>query len=373
MDKSQDERKRYGFFDFGRGILMILMALDHASKFYNAGSLKCEGLLGHFPLYIHKPQVITRLLGNIAAPGFIFTFGTMIAISSFHRSRRGHDQWSISSHLIKRGWFLIFLQFVVMSRLNVRFEILYCIGCLMILFAFFRRLPSLILMPLSIFLIIVSPYLSHAAHSPKEWVQYLLAAILTPSKGGLYPFLPWFGVAGCGYLFGTYFIKKWSHLVLYQLAGKFTIISATLMVFFFLVRIMRGFGNLYIWRQFTFGEFLLMSKYPPSLAFLLWNMALFYGILTISIGILDILPDKASGYQFLVKVIEMYGHVPLFFYILHIYIYEGVAAIFNIRKSLSLPNTYLLWLIGLIMLYPPCVWFYRLKRRYPDNGLLRML
>jgi len=373
MDKSHDERKRYGFFDFGRGILMIFMALDHASKFYNTGRLKGEGLQGLYPPYIDKAQIITRLLGNIAAPGFIFTFGTMVAISSFRRSQHCEKQWAISIYSIKRGLFLIFLQFSIMSRLAIRFEILYCIGCLMILLAFLRRIPTLVLMLVSIFTIMIIPYVSYKVYLPNKWGQYFLEATITPSKHGLYPFLPWLGMAGFGYLFGTYFIKKWSHLEEKKLAGKFTIISAIFMLLFLLIRLMRKFGNLHVWRQFTFGEFFLMSKYPPSPAFLLWNMCLFYGILAIYVNSSQILPDKKPGWLYPGKIIELYGKVPLFFYILHLYLYEGIAVIFNVQKSLSLLYTYFLWLVGLIVLYPPCAWFHRLKKNRPHNPFLRML
>ena len=371
MDKKQIESKRYGFFDFGRGMLMILMALDHASKFYNTGRLHYEGLQGYYPLYIHssRAQVITRLLGNIAAPGFIFTFGTMVAVSSFRRIQRGEKQWPISRYLIARGLLLIFLQFVVMSRLAVRFNILYCIGCLMILLSFLRKIPFFVLMLLSLFMIMVIPYVSYAVYPSKAWGQYLLEATLMPSKRGLYPFLPWLGLAGIGFWFGVYFMEKWSHFEMRKLSGKFTIISAVLMSLFFLVRLLRGFGNLYIWKEFTLGDFFLMSKYPPSLVFLLWNMALFYGILATYPMILKSL----KRWNYLVKGIELYGRVPLFFYIVHLYFYQTITIFFPFTKILSLSFTYLLWLVGLIILYPPCIWFYGLKKQYPNNMILRML
>jgi len=243
----------------------------------------------------------------------------------------------------------------------------------MILLALLRRTPPLILMLISIFTIMIIPYVSYTVYLPNKWSQYFLEATITPSKHGLYPFLPWFGMAGFGFLFGTYFIKKWSHLDEKRLVGKFTIISATFLFFFLIIRLMNKFGNLHMWRQFSFGEFFLMSKYPPSPAFLFWNMSLFYGILATYVTSFQILPDTKTGWRYPGKIVELYGKVPLFFYILHLYLYEGIAVIFNIQKSLSLLYTYLLWLVGLIILYPPCAWFHRLKKNRPKNSFLQML
>jgi hypothetical protein len=136
-------------------------------------------------------------------------------------------------------------------------------------------------------------------------------------------------------------------------------------VAFLLVRIPDGFGNIRPRAGDTWIDILNMVKYPPSLAFLLATM----GVNLLLLGLFARVRDEQQRY---LQPLLVYGQVPLFFYLAHLFLYEALGNLLT-SEGTSLPAMYLYWLLGLLILYPLCLAYGRLKRRQAPNALLRLL
>ena len=106
-----------------------------------------------------------------------------------------------------------------------------------------------------------------------------------------------------------------------------------------------------------------MVKYPPSVAFNLLTM----GVLLVILGWLGRAGNRARR---LLQPLIVYGQVPLFFYVTHLFLYAGLGWLLTPRGT-SIPQMYPYWLLGLVILYPFCMWYGELKRRQPLDSLLR--
>lgn len=165
-DPAGDRRQagaRYWSIDVVRGVIMIIMALDHASAFCNAGRSRPEiGLLG-FPVttYASIWQQITREVTHICAPGFQFLAGAGLAISVCRRSRAGRSQWRISGDVVLRAAVLFFCEWVLlykpMDGVPFFFLVLCCIGSAMIIFSVARFLPLPAIAAASFALLLTAP------------------------------------------------------------------------------------------------------------------------------------------------------------------------------------------------------------------------
>ncbi|HHL41407.1 MAG TPA: DUF1624 domain-containing protein, partial [Candidatus Bathyarchaeota archaeon] len=106
---------RFEFIDFTRGLIMIIMAWDHVSGFWNQYHHGGEGILGRAPPFINTTWFLLRFVTHYCAPTFIFLAGTVLAISTIRRLRKGESEWSVTMHLIKRGLVLLFLEAIFVS------------------------------------------------------------------------------------------------------------------------------------------------------------------------------------------------------------------------------------------------------------------
>ena len=140
------QNQRLGFIDFSRGFVMILMAWDHVSGFWNSGKMGGEGLGGYFPVYTDQLQFLLRFMTHVCAPTFIFLAGTSLAISTWKRQSRGESESNISNRMVVRGIILLLLsQFLVRPSFGIRpfyFGVIACIGVCFIVFSISRKMPS---------------------------------------------------------------------------------------------------------------------------------------------------------------------------------------------------------------------------------------
>jgi uncharacterized membrane protein len=187
----------------------------------------------------------------------------------------------------------------------------------------------------------------------------------------VYPLIPWIGVMAAGYAFGGLLLREPAsrRRILLSLGLACT-------VSFVLLRAVNLYGDPTPWgRQtsplFTFLSFLGTTKYPPSLLFLLMTLGPAIAALAWF--------DRASGP--LRRFLITFGRVPLFFYVVHIYVVHlavltvGPALLFNPDGSLpegyglGLPTVYGVWALAVLALYPPCRWFADFKRRRQPGWL----
>jgi uncharacterized membrane protein len=366
---------RLPFVDFARGIAMILMAWDHASGFWNPGKLGSEGLRGFYPFVNDFNQFFLRLITHVCAPTFMFLAGTSLALSTRKRLAIGEDQWSISKRLVTRGtiMWLLAIYFVgpAFGSGPLYFGVLACFGVCFILFGFLRRLPTPLILVGSLIIVLFHPSLN-LDFIPNEGLAYYLRVILhEPASmrtrwpfGGLYPVIPWIGVIGLGWVFGDII----SNLSLERIDRLKTPLAASgilCWIIFIFLRWMNSFGVLVPRSDYTLVAWLSLSKYPPSLAFLLFTFGEM--LLFLSLGIF--LQNSRLINNNVVQTVLLFGKTPLFFYIAHLVLYRIRPFWMDRLVYLTLWETGALWILGLLVLRLFCSHYLELKKKHPETLL----
>jgi len=364
-------KKRLFAIDAVRGWVMIFMALDHAVLF-TCYHIFAEGFQGRRPDPMPETlHYLTRFITHYCAPTFIFLAGLGVALYTLSRRSKGLSEGQISRKQVARGLLLIALQLTIINftwgfgpdsgASLVYFGVLSCIGTGMVVLAFARRLPLPVLASGSVLLLLVMQVLLGALPIVPGVEEPLLEILLQPSdKGWLavnYPVLPWLGVMGLGCACGYWIADRPQ-----KTSRFFFVLGAALLAVWLLVRLAGGYGNLTSYLGGDWRDFLLMSKYPPSLAFLLWNL----GGMSLAIAAHSRLENRLSSNRFF-SIVGLFGKTPLFFYVVHLQVYKLLSLIPFLRGSL--PAAYLTWLIGLAVLVPLCAGFNSLRQRYPNSVL----
>ncbi|MBN1522169.1 MAG: DUF1624 domain-containing protein [Candidatus Aureabacteria bacterium] len=372
-----EKRERLEFFDTVRGVVMLLMALDHASFFWNAERVAGEGLHGFFPRYANIFQMFTRVASHFTPTAFLFIAGCMMAVSAVRRETKGETRKSVSWHFTRRGLWLLFLQFTFVNfgfmtkpylhgSLKAVFflDVLWAIGVNLILLSWLRcagRFALAVLAAVSLFLLPLIPE-SGLLYADNVFLEALGIMFFSPSASFasplycLYPVFPWTGVMVCGYLFGRWLMrddeKKDEKLLRFSFFSGAVCLAA-----FFFLRTVNSLGNRIFWSDWTVLEFFAVSKYPPSLVYFLLTAGLTLWLLFLSFQV-----EKSEGaFKKISKIIQVFGRVPLFFYVLHLYLYGVVPLLLGLKKPVSLISVYGIWLAGIFLLIKPCQWFYRYK------------
>ncbi len=180
-----------------------------------------------------------------------------------------------------------------------------------------------------------------------------------PGEGwfSLYPIVPWLGVTMLGMAFG--------HWIRRDKDAAFDAIrrlGSAALAAFVVVRLLDGFGNIRPQQTDALIGFLNTVKYPPAITFLLPALGL--GLLIVHGS------NRTPGRGPAGRVLEVFGGTPLFFYLLHLYLYAQIGAWFG---PTSLVVMYGWWLAGLVLLYPACAWFARFKAGRPVSSIIRFL
>jgi uncharacterized membrane protein len=364
-------KKRLFAIDAVRGWVMIFMALDHTMLFtyYHISAELFQGRRPDpMPDTLHY---LTRFITHYCAPTFVFLAGLSIALYSLSRRSQGLSEGQITRKLLTRGLLIIALQLTIENFIwgfgpssgssLTYFGVLSCIGSGMVILAFARRLPLPVLAGGSLLLLLVMPLLLSAFPLLPGADQPLLEILLQPSDQGwltvLYPILPWLGVMGLGCVCGRWLGERPERTTRF-----FLILGALLLALWLPVRLSGGYGNLVPYRAGDWRDFFLMSKYPPSLAFLTWTL----GGMSLALAVHSRLQERLSSSRFF-GLVSLFGQTPLFFYIVHLQLYKTLSMIPLPRGDLA--AGYLTWYLGLVVMVPLCLGYRSLKRRYPHSVL----
>jgi uncharacterized membrane protein len=349
--------QRHAWVDVFRGLLIAHMALDHASLFFNAGRAGEEiaGLAA--PVFTELWQFLARFTGVPVAPAFFFMAGFMVALTSLSRGERGVPREQVTRQLIVRGLVLIAVDALVMGLPRVlmgfySFAVLSSIGVALILLALLRHLPSGLLLPAALAMMVLHPLLDVSA------LPVALRAVLhEPVRSGafrsLYPVVPWCAVMLIGYVVGRDAARRTQvPLRLWWL------LAALCLALFFALRLHGGYGNGYPTANITTQAFWLFAKYPPDLPFLAFALAgTFAGLATVR-------RLTKHGMPWLLQPLVVFGCVPFFFYVVHFYLLGIAAAL--LRSKFGLAQTLLIWLLLLVVMVPLCIAYARKKRERPN-------
>ncbi len=370
--KSSYKAPRLLPLDALRGLIMVLMALDHANHFIAQQHSPGEYWGGRFPIYHDALAFLTRLVTHPCAPGFFFLMGVGMLLFAHSRRKQGWSKWAIIRHFLIRGGLLIALQLLVVNRawelsaggwgLELYIGVLFALGGTMILGSLLLWLKPKVLLALTAVLVLGTELLTPDPILWNQMFQPLNRLLLVPG-GNLelwvnYPVLPWLELVTFGMVFGHWLVDDPQKA--FEQALK---LGAAFILAFFVLRYLDGFGNIRPSAGHTWIDFLNVVKYPPSITFNLLTM----GVNLIIMGLFA----RASGksHQFFQPLV-VFGRAPLFFYLTHLFLYAGLG-LWLTRDGTGIPQMYPYWLLGLLIMYPLCLWYGQLKHRQPANSALR--
>jgi uncharacterized membrane protein len=391
----ETKSSRIESLDVLRGLVMVLMVLDHVRDYFHHDAFFFDpnDLEDTNPLLF-----FTRWITHFCAPAFVFLAGT----SAFLMGEKLESKKELSKWLFTRGVWLIFLELTILKfawsfQLNYHFTLLmviWALGISMIFLAGLIHLHTNIILGIGLVIVCCHNLLDSVKPTGPviNGIWYVLHVHKRIKMGDYsvsvgYPILPWIGVMALGYCFGQLYTPSFDRL---QRKRILIGMGLTLLFVFFLFRLTNLYGDLEPWSRqetgmLTFLSILNTTKYPPSLLFLCMTLGpclLFLAFAERPLG---------NWSQQLIVI----GRVPLFFYVLHIFVIHFLAtwaALFTgyhlsdmvinrwitKQKSLkgfgfSLGTVYFIWMGIVVLLYPLCIWYEELKRKNPEKKYLKYL
>lgn len=357
-------KKRIDSIDIMRGIVMIVMALDHVRDFFTDSSGDPTDLTR-----VSTALFLTRFITHYCAATFVFLAGT----GAFLSISRGKTKWEASKFLVSRGIWLIVLELTIIHwgwGFGLFLQVIWAIGVCMVLLGILIFLPVSVITSLGLLIIFchdifdnLRPTDFNGAGSTLWSILHVQGVVKLFGEDVfiLYPLIPWVGVMMAGYGFGQLYTIDATVRKKYLRA-----IGCLAIVLFVLIRSFNFYGDPSLWHEQsnwvrTALSFINVSKYPPSLDYLLITL----GPVIILLSFLEDIQNRVTD------VLVLFGRVALFYYILHLYLIHGlallVASITGAADGLlmfSLPVVYLIWALVVFILYFPCRWFMQYKRTH---------
>lgn len=368
--------KRIAAIDWMRGFVMILMVVDHVSMAYNAQHDSSDSAA----LYVSGTalpdlEFFTRWISHLCAPVFVFLAGTALAISVERKVSRGIDSWQIDKDILLRGGFIALLDPTIISLFSGRMtiQVLYAIGVAMMCMALFRRFSSTVIILSALAWIGLGELVTVEVWPPQDNIESIFAALLvstyaTSTMVIKYPLLPWLSVMILGWAFGRYLLSyKDGNARLGPVSLLLTLGGAALIAFVF-IRYNNGYGNMFLYREDnSWQQWLHVSKYPPSAAFIFLELGLMSVIMAMMIWLERLIGDRPNG------VLLVFGQTAMMFYLVHRLVLEGSATYGGLRHFSDLKTTFIISAVMLVLLYPFCLWYRGFKAKHAHSIWLRYL
>jgi len=364
-------RQRLLSLDMLRGLIMMLMAIDHMRMMLMPHPL--ETWDAALPRYDSAAAFLSRFITHFCAPGFFFLMGAGMVLFADARGKTGWNRAGIAGHWILRGLLLVIVdQLVINPVLNGRptpmfHQVLTGLGSAMIIGALLLQLRAWPLAALGAAIVLVNQVLPSALVAWHVPLTPLVRFLLLPGQSGqwffLYSLFGWLGVAVLGMAFGRAWLAQGSCVFRWMLAGGLLALPL-----FVLVRLGNGFGNIRLIEGEGWIGFLNVVKYPPSLAFLLLTL----GVLGILLYLLEQAGPALARWG---KPLLVFGRTALFFYVTHMFIYKALQIMWVGQSGLvgvNLATMYIGWAAGVLLLYPICLLYGQFKREKATGSLWRL-
>ena len=391
---------RLAAVDILRGLVMVIMALDHTRDFFSYQRFAPEDMA-----HASAALFFTRFITHFCAPVFSFLAGT----GAFLATRRGKSLPEVSRFFLTRGLWLVLLELTVIDFAWgfvpwAQAGVIWILGWSMVLMALIVRLPVRWIAVLGLGMIATHNLLDPIDPASFGKLYWLWMLLHTPGRVQItdhfwfsirYVLIPWVGVMALGLAFGSVLLRPDRRKWLLTLG----ICATTLFL------VLRGF-NLYgngiaglpfgyprsagPWSvqptlSLTVISFFNVLKYPPSLDYLLVTL----GPSLIVLGLID----RAQGIRGVSRILMVFGRVPLFYYVMHLYLLHTMAILVALafRQPIwhgtviadfpqrppgyghGLPFVYAMWILAVAILYLPCRWFMELRSRHRDWAWLSYL
>ena len=368
---------RLSSIDLLRGLIIVVMALDHVRDYFT--DVRFNPL---DPAHTTVILYATRWVTNFCAPVFVLLAG----VSAYLVGRRCTKP-QLSRFLLTRGLWLAFLELAVISvewTFNLRFDlglimqVVWAIGMSMVVLSALVYLPVRIVGAIGVAICLFHNLLD-GVPMPETPVLKTVWAILhvqSPVAIGYvhYPLIPWVGVMAAGYALGSVF---WMEPA--RRNRILVTLGASMIALFLVLRLINVYGDPVPWTPQsdhvrTLMSFLNVKKYPPSLDYVLVTLG----------PMLLLLAHLETVRGWFANILQVYGRVPLFFYVLHLALAHlaagllalamgyGTTVLTNLPRffppdwGVSLPWVYVAWVLVVVALYPACRWFGEVKRRRRD-------
>lgn len=374
-----EKRTRITSIDMLRGLIMVIMALDHSRDFL------------HFDAWTHDPLdfqyttsllFLTRWITHFCAPNFIFLAG----ISAYlYGLKEGNN---LTKFLFTRGIWLIFLEFTIFKFLwtgayftnQFTALVIYAIGITMIFLAVWHKLPYHIVLLTGALIVLLhnltDPYqLSPDTVLGKIWS---LLHVVRPIGIGpihvfvLYPVLPYFGLICLGYCAGALYAPT---VPAESRQRTLILLGVGAITVFVILRMFNIYGDIHKWERVTWLDstaknylysalsFINTTKYPCSLLYILMTV----GPALILLAAAETFSGAIS--QFFINI----GRVPMFYYTLHLIAFRLIVTVTDWHNKVHLTTVYFAWAFVVLALYYPCVWFSKYKASNPQKWWLSYL
>jgi len=378
--------------DMLRGLVLVIMVLDHARDDFVAGSVQNP---------MADPNVspllfATRWITHFCAPVFVLLAGTSAGLMTARRTPR-----ELGAFLLKRGLWLIFIEWFVISTawsfapfgfsqanalIVIPLQVIWAIGASMVALAALQFLGARMCLAIGLAIVLGHNLLDYVwpASTPRDGLDHPLWVALHAQMAVIsgpyrivfaYPLLPWLGIMLCGFGIADVFRMEPTKRDAWLLRGGIALTFA-----FIVIRLINVYGDPHAWHAqdrgtvATLMSFLNTEKYPPSLLYTLMTL-----------GPAAILCAHAERWHGAVKnMLVTFGRVPFAFYVVHLYLLHvlaiglGVIEGFDASRffvmawafppgyGLPLPAVYLIWAVVVALLYPLCRWVSAVKARRND-------
>lgn len=386
INQSLSASKRMLSIDMLRGLVMIIMALDHTRDFFHIDAMTTDPLN---PLTTTGALFFTRWITHFCAPIFVFLSGLSAYLAAQRRT-----PIEASAFLIKRGLWLVLIEVVVIT-LGLTFnpfynflilQVIWAIGWSMVLLGIAIRFSYKTILVTGLILVLGHDLFSYIPAPESQSIGILTKILFTAFGtvvplsnthlvGIFYAILPWTGIMFIGYAVAAWYRKGYERE---RRKRNLILIGYLCIVLFIALRLINLYGD-----PAPRGEhhdlfknvlsFFNVSKYPPSLQYTCMTLGPAFLFLAYT--------EKLSGA--FTRIVSAYGAVPFFYYVLHFYILHTLLAVlffatgYHVRDIVQVPfwfrpvsfgfnlsTVYLIWLLVVSLLYFPCKWFKKYKQTH---------
>lgn len=391
MNQAVLTKNRVQSIDVLRGMVMIIMALDHVRDFFHVDAFQSDPIN---PATTYPLLYATRWITHLCAPAFVFLAGTSSYLVGLRKTKA-----ALSTFLITRGLWLILVEVLIISlalTFNplynfVILQVIWAIGISMFILGLLVRLPYAVICIIGLAIVLghnLLDYPEAAMAARKEglgfWWDLVHGArfAIYPFAPNhvlaiIYPFLPWTGLMLMGYSAGKLYADGFPAL---QRKKILLYTGFGLIVLFFLLRLINAYGDPVPWTRQdntirTLFSFFNVNKYPPSLMY----MAITIGIALIALALLENVQNRVTEFM------KVFGRVPFFYYVLHFFLIHALEVIafflsgYGAKDIVSnqvpflfrpvdfgfpLWVVYLVWISVILLLYPLCRRYDNYKRTH---------
>lgn len=352
--------------DWGRGLVIVLMTVDHAGSKLDAAHMHGDSARGWVPgTALPVGEFLTRWATHLCAPTFVLLAGASLALSA--EKRKG--QPGQTRFIVTRGLLIAALDPLWMSlgfatyRMFI-FQVLYAIGASMVCMAALRRLSSRTLLVGAVAIQALAELSSRWQPSGEPW-HALWVFLLVGGRVGravcAYPLVPWLSIMMIGWVLGRWLLVPRSSMAR---ARALAIGGVGLLALFAIVRGVDGYGNWNLHRDsLDVLQWLHVAKYPPSASFTCLEL----GIGLVILAAFTALDDPAKPRRAF-ALFSLLGATAFFFYLLHVHLLAAAQAIFSIdTQTNGLAKTWLGAAAAIAVLIVPCALYQKYKRAHPDG------